>query len=180
MGPEVRHRASHPLHAAFLEYREELHRYLARRLRGSGEAEDLSQEVYLRLLRVEGGELIRSPLDYLYGIASHVVYQFRIRTHRDLVTYDSELVSGMEAQLQAPEPEGPVDRLGLQGELTRALDQLPPVHRAVLLLRSRDGCSIPEVAHQLGLSAHTVKKYLFQARAKVRATLLAQGGLGND
>ena len=179
MGPETRRRASHPLYAAFLEYQEELHRYLMRRLRGAGDAEDLSQEVYLRLLRVENGELIRSPLDYLYGIASHVVYQFRIRTHRDLVTFDSELVAGIE-ESAAPEPEAMTDRLSLQDELTRALAQLPPVHRAVFLLRSRDGCSIPEVARQLGLSVHTVKKYLFQARAKVRAALLAQGESGND
>lgn len=174
MGPGAGRRVRLSQHSAFFQYQEELHRYLARRLRGAHEAEDLAQEVYLRVLRVENGELIRSPLDYLYGIAAHVVYQFRIRTHRDVVTFDSELLAGIAAKT-SPEPEEMADRLSLQREMARALGELPPMQRAVFLLRSRDGCSIPEIARHLDLSTHTVKKYLFQARAQVRISLQSQG-----
>ena len=48
-------------------------RFLAVRLRNADDVPDLAQEVFLRLLRVEWYESIRSPEAYLFTIASHVV-----------------------------------------------------------------------------------------------------------
>jgi RNA polymerase sigma factor (sigma-70 family) len=154
---------------AFVEYQKDLHRFLVRRLKDAEDAADLAQEVYLRLLRIENSELVRSPRDYLYGIAAHVVHQFRMRTRRELVTYDSDAVDEIaEHPPQLDALDELPDRLNLQRELERALAQLSPTHQAVFLLRKRDGFSLQEIATQLGLSAHTVKKYLFQAKAQIR------------
>jgi RNA polymerase sigma factor (sigma-70 family) len=140
-----------------------------RRLKGAENAADLAQEVYLRLLRVENQELVRSPQDYLYGIAAHVVYQFRLRSRRELVIYDSDTLDEItEHPAQTDTFGGLPDRLNLQRELERALARLSPTHQAVFLLRKRDGLSLQEIATQLRLSTHTVKKYIFQAKAQIR------------
>lgn len=163
-------RAPSPLSSAFVKYEKDLHRFLMRRLKCDEDAADLAQEVYLRLLRVEHSELVRSPQDYLYGIAAHVVYQFRMRVRNNVLTYDSDAVEELaEKPSHIDGPDELPERLNLQRELEHALAQLPPTHQVVFVLRKRDGHSVQEIATQLGLSAHTVKKYLFQAKAQIRA-----------
>ena len=51
-----------------------LTRYLRRRLPGRIDPEDLAQEVYVRLLRVEQLEQIKEPQAYLYRVASNVEF----------------------------------------------------------------------------------------------------------
>src|SRR3979409_100008 len=58
-----------------------LHRFLASRLRTAlAEVPDLVQEVFLRLLRNNRMDAIRSPEAYLFGIARHVLHQHRTHT----------------------------------------------------------------------------------------------------
>ncbi|WP_129781777.1 RNA polymerase sigma factor [Peristeroidobacter soli] len=168
MTAKTRQRLPSPAKPALAQYQQALHRYLMRRLRSSEDAADLAQEVYLRMLRVENSELVRSPLDYLYGIASHVVYQFRLRSQRELVTFDSETVAQVSENPRELVRDEVADRLEAQQQLTWALEQLPPTHRIVLLLRKRDRLSDRQIAERLNLSVHTVKKYLFQAQARMR------------
>ena len=59
-----------------------LTRYLRRRLPGRIDAEDLAQEVYVRLLRVEQIEHIKEPQAYLYRVASNVAQEWRMRAVR--------------------------------------------------------------------------------------------------
>jgi DNA-directed RNA polymerase specialized sigma24 family protein len=54
----------------------ELRRFLSSRLpRGSADVADLTQETFLRLLRIKDHEAIRNPQAYLFTVASHVVHQ---------------------------------------------------------------------------------------------------------
>jgi hypothetical protein len=56
----------------------DLRRYLSQRIGNRAEAEDLSQEIYLRLLRIERKDLIRSPEALLFRVASNAVYEWRL------------------------------------------------------------------------------------------------------
>ena len=56
-----------------------LTRFLRRRLPQQIDAEDLAQEVYVRLLRVEKLELIEEPQAYLYKVAVNVAAEWRMR-----------------------------------------------------------------------------------------------------
>jgi len=152
-------------------YGRELHRYLVRRLRRPADADDLAQEVYLRLLRRNRSEAVLNPRAYLYRIASHVVSEFRARSEHgeDHVTFDSEVLD----QLGQLPPENLVadelaERLDLQQQVQQALAELPPTHQAVFLLHKRDGYSHEEIAQRLQLSMHTIEKYLVQAKARLR------------
>jgi RNA polymerase sigma factor (sigma-70 family) len=156
--------------AAFERYGPELRRYLLRRLARGQDAEDVVQEVFMRLLRIEDRELIRNPRAYLYGIALHVVREFRARQEKSgtWITFEPQEVT---RRSEAPEPlvadELP-DRIGLQRQLERALQNLPPAHRTVFLLHKRDGFSYEEIAQKLRISAHMVDKYLLQAKVRLR------------
>jgi RNA polymerase sigma-19 factor, ECF subfamily len=156
----------------FTHHYNDLHRFLVRRLAQPQDANDLMQEIFLRILRVDRADMVRKPLAYVYGIASHVVREFRLRGQRDdvHVIYDSDAVEqASEHPPQLCGDDAMLESLISERQIERAMAQLPPTHRAVLILHKRDGLSREEVAQQLGLSVHTVKKYIFQALALLRA-----------
>lgn len=153
------------------QFRAELHRFLVRRLRGDQDAGDLAQEVYLRLLRLEQGELVRQPLAYVYTIASHVAHQFRMRTVQSPVTFDSEAVEVAAEDPEQALPDQLAEQLSAERQVDILLRDLPKMHRAVLVLCKRDGMSYEEIAAKLGISVHTVKKYLYEAKARMAASL---------
>jgi RNA polymerase sigma-70 factor (ECF subfamily) len=152
------------------QYGKPLERYLMRRVRDGQDVRDLAQEVYLRLLRVGKAELATgdSPA-YLYWIASHVVYEFKLRAKRERVVFDSDAVDALTEHPPEVERDPIGEGLDLEGQLSRALKRLPPAYRAVILMHKRDGLSFAEVANELQLSKHTVKKYVGRALAALRA-----------
>jgi len=151
--------------SSFRTYDKQLHRYLARRLTKRQDAEDLAQEVYLRLLRVDAAKRVQKPVAYIFGIASHVVADFR-----------SEMKHGQERLKEADDepddrasaPDDLPDRLNLQQQLERAFARLPQTHALVLIAHKHRGLSYEEVAAELNLSIHTVEKYVTQAKALIR------------
>jgi RNA polymerase sigma-70 factor (ECF subfamily) len=149
------------------QYYTELHRFLVRRLRSSQQAQDLAQEAYLRLLRVARAELVRQPRAYLYRIAVNLVSEFRLRAQREPITYDSSTLEEL-AETAVTELAGEAEQALEAQQIEGFLEQLPPLYRAILLLRKRDGLSYQEIAQQLDISVHTVKKYLARAVAKCR------------
>jgi RNA polymerase sigma-70 factor (ECF subfamily) len=157
--------------SAFRNHLPELHRYLLRRVGTGPDADDLAQEVFARLLRVRDAELVRQPLAYLLGIATHVVREFRQRKQHDRVVFDSTLADDVCDRSDSVATRGPADDLELKNRLERALAQLPPTHLMVLLLVKRDGMSHAEAARKAGLSVHTIEKYVVDARARLRVTL---------
>jgi RNA polymerase sigma factor (sigma-70 family) len=160
--------------SAFRTHAREVQRFLLRRVGDRHDVDDLSQEVFARLLRVENVELIRNPLAYLLGIAAHVVREFRQRKQHQCVIFDSDMAESLSEHLELV-PRGEAgnnpDQLELQNWLDDALKQLPANHQTVLLLVKRDGLSYEEAAVTTGLSVHTIEKYLVEARARLRVIM---------
>lgn len=153
--------------SSFRDYAKQLHRYLVRRMPQPQDAEDLAQEVYLRLLRIDRQKRVHKPLAYIYGIASHLVADYRSDARQEHARFSGD---DDEAREGAWETWGDdlVDQLNLQQQLERALTQLPRTHALVLLAHKHRGLSYEEVAAELGLSIHTVEKYVTQAKARIR------------
>jgi RNA polymerase sigma-70 factor (ECF subfamily) len=158
---------------AFRDHSRELHRFLARRVSHAEDADDLAQEVFARLLRVRNAELIRNPLSYLLGIATHVIREFRQRKRHDRVLYDSDLATELCDNADDTQTQGVnfPEQLELRQRLDKALSQLPAAHQLVLLLVKRDGLSYAEAAQAADLSIHTIEKYVVEARARLRVIL---------
>jgi RNA polymerase sigma factor (sigma-70 family) len=68
-----------------------------------------------------------------------------------------------------PTAAEPGERINMERQLESVLAQLPPLHAAILVMKKRDGLSMEEIASELGISIHTVKKYLCRAMAQARA-----------
>ncbi len=155
---------------AFNRYGRELHRFLLRRLRNSHEVDDLAQDVYLRLLRIDDEKLVVKPLAYLYGLAKHVLADYRIEVEqeREHIIVDSDAVEKWTDQPSCVLPDDLADRLNLAQQIDHAIAQLPATHAAVLLAHKRDGLSYEECAEKLGLSIFTIEKYVAQSKAALR------------
>lgn len=156
---------------AFRKYAPALHRYVMQRLRRPVDAPDLTQVIFERFLALEDAELVRNPQAYLFGIASHVVSEFRMREEQALVTFDTEAVEHAGESLEHALPDDLADRLGMQRDLDRALEKLPDMHRTVLLLVKREGMSYDEAARATQLTVNTIATYVMEARSRVKAIL---------
>jgi len=129
------------------------------------DAQDVSQEVFLRLYRnlakVESSGTLSG---WLYRVTVNASHDF-LRKRRVAVEVEEELVSG-----EADPQQG-----SLEAERRRALDlclrMLPEKERAALVLRDLEGLSTGEVAAALGSSEATVRSQVSKARVKARAFL---------
>jgi|SRR5690606_23473644 len=144
----------------FRKYGVELHRFLLRRLRRSQDAEDLAQEVYMRLLQVRHTEGVENLQAYAYAIASRLVTEHRIREARE---------RSAPSWLDEIEPatDDSLESLNAQGLLAAARRMLSPKHWDMVSLKG-EGFTVEEVARRLRCSPHTVKKYLNQANRIIR------------
>jgi len=135
----------------------------AYRLAGNLEdAQDASQEVFLRLYRnlakLDTGNLAA----WLYRVTVNVCHDAR-RRHPETVPVDDapELAAAGDPQQSADEAE----RRAL---LLRSLRMLSEKERAALVLRDLEGLSTAEVAGVLGSSVGTVRSQISKARLKMR------------
>lgn len=78
------------------------------------------------------------------------------------------------------QPELLAEQREQQEALQRALDQLSPEHRQVLLLRVVQQLSYDEIAQALSLESGTVKSRISRARRQLREILLRQGNFFPD
>lgn len=145
-----------------------LRRFLAARLRNAADVSDLTQEVFLRLLRVDRHESIRNPEAYVITVASHVLHQHMLRgavtpQPMDAVEVLLDLQSTMES-----DPGTQLDARRHLEEIDRVLLTLPHKARATFVLNRRDGLTLEEIGKQLGVSRPMVKKYLVRALAACR------------
>jgi RNA polymerase sigma-19 factor, ECF subfamily len=127
-------------------YSRRLRRFLSARLRNPHEVPDLAQEVFLRLLRVQQHESIRSPEAYLFTIASHVIHQHALRKSSEPVTVD---IANVFAELQALGGDDPVARADSAtriGNLERILKGLPPRVATALVMHKLGGYTVQEIA----------------------------------
>ncbi|HEY0748874.1 MAG TPA: RNA polymerase sigma factor [Steroidobacteraceae bacterium] len=144
-------------------YGTRLRRFLSVRLRNAADVPDLAQEVFLRLLRVNGYESIRSPEAYLFTIASHVIHQHAVRRSNEPVSVD---VAEVFSELRTDSSDDPADQVAQSqrlDDLEHMLAHLPARVATALVLHRIVGYSVQEVADELGVSRETAKKYLARA-----------------
>jgi RNA polymerase sigma-70 factor (ECF subfamily) len=154
----------------FIDSRPELMRYLAFRVRDAAESEELAQEVYLRMMRLDQVHLIRNPRAYLFRVAASVLADRGRKLGRTVAT------NGWTAEAEGHADEGadPYERLLWRQRLDRvnaAIDELPARCRRALVLHRRDGWTYEEIAAELGVSRSMVKKHLRKALVLCRRAL---------
>lgn len=132
-------------------------RYLTRR--SDSDVDDIVQETYAILARLESVETIRNPKGYALQVATSVFLQ-DIRRKKVVAIGSMSDLASLEAIDDCPSPEQHVSG---QQELRRvqaAIGLMPPQVRKVFWLRRVEGLSQRETAKQLGLAEHTIEKYM--------------------
>lgn len=148
---------------AYDRYRTELRQFMSRRARLGRDVDDLVQEVYVQLLRFPPAEVLREPQSYLYRIAWHVVNRANQRAQQEASPYDPAALERLTVGMSRFRAGDASERLIADQQLAGALAQLPRTCQAAILLFKRDGLSYKEIAAELGISIHTVKKHIARA-----------------
>ncbi|HVJ34054.1 MAG TPA: RNA polymerase sigma factor [Terriglobia bacterium] len=167
--------------AAFAEHQQGLMRFLLRRLGNQALAQDLVQEIWLRVAAVPGpGGLggaepsrrgqsagnITHPRNYLYRIAANLAVDHQRRaSHGIEVSAEPDHVAAVPDL--APSPESIVAARHELRQLLQELNRLPPRCREVFLLTKLHGLSYAEVATRLGISKNTVMVHMTNALAQL-------------
>lgn len=146
------------------------------------EAEDVSQEVFLRmfqtLARFRGEARIST---WLYRATVNVCIDrsrkkaWRLFRGRTIDDGDGESVEPPERVGALSQPETEAEKSLLQQQIWQAMSSLPPRTRAVFVLRHYHARPVKEIAECLQVTEGTVKSTLFKAIRQLR-TKLNRGG----
>jgi RNA polymerase sigma-70 factor (ECF subfamily) len=151
----------------FYEHRNALRRYLTGLTTDTTGAEDLVQEVYVRVVRAAARyEPRERERAWLFRIARNVFLDDRRRRSREAGR------SSVTGEPAVP----PVQHLRL--DLSRALGRLATDDREAFLLAEVGGLSYEEIAHMLGSTVGSVRSRIYRARLALRDMLLRQPGSG--
>jgi RNA polymerase sigma factor (sigma-70 family) len=160
------------------EHRAEILRYLRARTGNTAEAEDVLQELWLKL-QSGGSGPVANGRAYLFRMAHNLMLD-RLREQRRRRMRDSswslERSAGATGDGDLIDPVGSAeDGLVANEELSQlkaAIEELPAGARGAFLLHKIDGLSHGEVAARLGISRSGVEKHIAVAMKHLRQALV--------
>lgn len=147
----------------FSRYKQPVFGFFRRRVAESGQAEELTQETFLAVLRAssryEPSALFRT---YLYAIALKI-----LNAHRRKTVFRAMFL-GKTSAVREPALESTAHAEVL---LRQAVAKLAAIDREILLLREFEQLSYAEISELLRLPVNTVRSRLFRARTALRDLL---------
>lgn len=149
------------------------------RTRSRMDAEDLTQDVFLRAFK-NIGKLTSPPLfrSWLYRIAVNRVRDHhrrkRVKALVGMVSMDEDDFQETREMAVAPQADEHMARGDFWGRVKAMLDRLPRMEREVFTLRFLDQLTIKEIATALKKNESTVKTHLYRALAKVKTAAQAE------
>jgi len=161
------------------EYKDKIYNYVARMLNDPYEAEDVTQEAFLRayrsLPRFRGASSFHT---WLYRIASNLAIDVVRKRKRQEPTFSlDEPLESDDGEYERELPDetgGPEDRTSTRETrvaVRRAIMDLPEKLRDVMILYELQGETYEDIADILGVPLGTVKSRLFNARNRLKEAL---------
>ncbi|HNJ46261.1 MAG TPA: sigma-70 family RNA polymerase sigma factor [Ottowia sp.] len=161
-----------------------LWRYLLRSVGDAATADELAQDVWLRVAReaprytpsaAAPGRPPARFTTWLFTLAHHRVVD-HLRRQRPALSLDEPLHDELTLAdtLAAPSGFGPLRQIETRQQavqLLAALDALPPEQRTAFLLQAEGEMSVAEIASTTGVGLETARSRLRYARAALRRTL---------
>jgi RNA polymerase sigma-70 factor (ECF subfamily) len=144
---------------------------LAYRLTGNQhDAEDITQEVFVRVFRSLANYTPGTFEGWLHRITTNLFLDLVRRRAR--IRFDS-LADDAQDRLpgREPSPAQAFDDTHLDGDIQEALDALPPEFRAAVVLCDIEGLSYEEIATTLGIKLGTVRSRIHRGRSQLRQAL---------
>lgn len=153
-----------------------LYRYLCRQCETTAHAEELFQDVWMKLIGARDHYEVRAKFaTYLYHLAHNRLIDHYRRAKTGIpISYDDDAEERLLEQVpdaQMREPENDLDRRRLGKRLLKHISALPGAQRETFLLREEAGLSLAEIAAATGVNAETAKSRLRYALARLRREL---------
>jgi RNA polymerase sigma-70 factor (ECF subfamily) len=150
-------------------------RYFAMRLGSQAAAEDVVQDIYVRIVSAEIG-CVENPAAFLYRLGSNLMLdrlkQKRRAEARDDAWHASQYRrAGGEDVANAASPEEAAASRQRWRRLAAAIEDLPPQRRRAFELHKIDGLSHAETAAAMGISRSAVEKHISAALKHLLARL---------
>src|SRR5439155_6873288 len=157
-----------------INHLDSLYRGALRLTRNPEQAQDLVQDTYVRALRYQHSfEAGTNMKAWLFAIMRNLFWDRFKNLHKDDVSLDDvgdfPLYDKLKDSAEIPEAEV-LDKLAA-GEVVRAIEQLPPLHREVVLLVDVEGFAYKDAAQVLGIPIGTVMSRLHRARQQLQKHL---------
>jgi len=142
--------------------------FFLRRIRDRAQAEDLTQEVLLRVIRASESDLIENAESYVFKAAANLLNDHRRRTIRNPTLSPEPLDDALadEFHTQLVEDRSPERVLLGEASLTEALQalgELGEMTRNVFILFRLENMKQKEIAALYGIGQSTVEKHVMKA-----------------
>ena len=135
------------------------------------EAEDVTQEVFIRFWQHRTSVDKTQPVGWLLRVTRNAAIDAirKRKTYQRNVSVDSEMIE--HASEMAFSPEQHAEYSDFRGHLKRALDTLAEPYRSIVIMREIEEMKYNEIGDALDLPLNTVKVYLHRARKMLRDQL---------
>ena len=156
-------------------YQQKVYMVILGLLRNRDDAMEVAQETFFRAYRkinsFQGGS---SFYTWIYRIAVNLAIDAQRRQKRNPLDYRETIDTLLESQEEsARDPFADVHDRELRENLIKAINDLTPEHKAVIVLRTIEGLSYRDIGEILGCSEGTVMSRLHYARKKLQDKLSA-------
>jgi RNA polymerase sigma-70 factor (ECF subfamily) len=143
---------------------------LAYRLTGNKhDAEDLTQEVFVRVFRSLSSYTPGTFEGWLHRITTNLFLDMARRRQR--IRFEGLGDETAQRLHSGPTPAQAFDERHLDSDIAEALEALAPEYRAAVVLCDIEGLSYEEIAVTLGVKLGTVRSRIHRGRAQLRAAL---------
>ncbi|MFI4963787.1 MAG: RNA polymerase sigma factor [Caulobacterales bacterium] len=162
-----------PLLAAYLERRADLVRYFRVRLRSEEAAEDLVQDVYLKICGLPVDD-IGNPAAYLFRLGTNLMLD-RLKVQRrgqrrDAAWREAHFsAAGGQEIAEASPADSVVDARQRLQRIIEVVNDLPPPVREAFRLHKLEGLSHAQTAQAMNISRSSVEKYMMTCLKRILA-----------
>ncbi|MCG6887179.1 MAG: RNA polymerase sigma factor [Proteobacteria bacterium] len=154
----------------YRRYKGPVYRYLLRQCRNPASAEELFQDIWLRIVNARQGYTVKASFrTWLYQIAHHRMIDHYRRQNTTLP--ESYLDDPGPEDVAAADTQNPariVDGQQQAAQLSVLIDALPEAQREAFLLKEEAGMTLQEIATATDTSRETVKSRLRYAIRRLR------------
>ncbi len=157
----------------YSRYKGPVYRYLYRLSMNEAVAEELFQDVWLKLIKASATYRVSASFrSYIYTLA-HNVFVDHYRKQRQRLSFDHQHATkdAGNVSLTSENPELILQMQECQDSFDKALLQLPHEQREIFLLKEETQMSLQEIADTVGINYEAAKSRLRYAVTKLRAAL---------
>ncbi len=156
-----------------LKYQQRILKLVMRYIRDPSEAEDVTQEAFLKAYRALPNFRGDSAFyTWIYRIAINTAKNYLVAAKRRPLDYNLDLQDPEQYEMQArlkniETPERMMLTEEIRATVNRAIERLPEDLRTAIIMREMEGMSYEEIAQAMECPVGTVRSRIFRAREAI-------------